>query len=346
MKDASVDLQEVPGTGSDLATLFYDKKSAYHDQAKGIAIVNLVAVRTKPQEDPTTDNSKYYFETRVYNCTAHTSDAVASENLDPFKRLIFTEYKAADQLKFVALAPRGTMETVGTLACSLPDTTTTGVAASNSTDRTKADVIGTGTAWYVDAGYVITAYHVVEGKKRILLYGIDRKPIIASLVAADAANDVAVLDAAFSSKPSVALSIAKSPVTLGAKVFTIGFPHPDLLGLAPKFTAGDVSAITGIGDDPRVFQISVPVQAGNSGGPLINSTGEVVGIVTGKLSADKVLKSTGDLTQNVNYAIKARYLQGMLEDLGSRSKAAKPRAGSVGEIVDQIKGAVFLVVVD
>ena len=103
------------------------------------------------------------------------------------------------------------METVGTLACSLPDTTTTGVAASNSTDRTKADVIGTGTAWYVDAGYVITAYHVVEGKKRILLYGIDRKPIIASLVAADAANDVAVLDAAFSSKPSVALSIAKFP---------------------------------------------------------------------------------------------------------------------------------------
>jgi S1-C subfamily serine protease len=105
-------------------------------------------------------------------------------------------------------------------------------------------------------------------------------------------------------------------------------------------------AITGIGDDPRVFQLSVPVQAENDEGPLIDATGEVVGIVTGKLSADRILKATGELSQNVNYAIKARYLQGLLDDLGNRSKIVKPRAGSVAEIVEQIKGAVFLVVVE
>jgi S1-C subfamily serine protease len=109
-----------------------------------------------------------------------------------------------------------------------------------------------------------------------------------------------------------ALPLSSSPVKTGAAVLTMGYPHPDLLGSKPKLTEGVVSATSGVGDDPRVLQISVPVQAGNSGGPLINMEGEVVGVVMAKLNAVKMLKWTGDLPQNVNYAIKIPYLTVLL----------------------------------
>ena len=83
-------------------------------------------------------------------------------------------------------------------------------------------------------------------------------------------------------------------------------------GAEAKFTEGSISSSSGLGNDPRVYQISVPVQAGNSGGPLATQEGGVVGIVTAKIDALSILKSTGDLPQNVNYAIKSSYLLGLV----------------------------------
>lgn len=119
------------------------------------------------------------------------------------------------------------------------------------------------------------------------------------------------------------------------------------MGSSPKYTAGEVSSSSGIADDPRLLQISIPVQAGNSGGPVVNDKGEVVGIVSSKLSAAKILSKTGDLPQNVNYAVKARYIEGLIGDLGKLGKVIHtPHAKSPEELAKQVERAVFLIVAE
>ena len=86
---------------------------------------------------------------------------------------------------------------------------------------------------------------------------------------------------------------------LGEGVAAFGFPHSDILSTSGNFTLGNITALNGIGDDSRYFQISAPVQAGNSGGPLLDLTANVVGVVSSKLNALRIALKDGDLPQNV-----------------------------------------------
>ena len=116
------------------------------------------------------------------------------------------------------------------------------------------------------------------------------------------------------------LVIAKTTSITGTKVFTIGFPYSGALGKKPKLTEGIINSVYGIGDDPRFYQISVPLHPGNSGGPLINMKGEVLGVVTSTLDAVKVFEWSGTLPQNVNYAIKIQYTKLLLETLQAKKR--------------------------
>ena len=171
----------------------------------------------------------------------------------------------------------------------------------------------TGTGFLVSPeGHVITADHVIaEGKQiRVRTKGGEYP---ARVVRRDPANDLAVLkiEGTFA-----ALHVLGSGRLRPAdRVSTVGFPNPGLQGLAPKFSSGEIAALSGPGDDPRFIQISVPVQPGNSGGPLVNAAGSVVGVVTGKLDSIKTLKVTGQIPENVNYAIKGTILLGLLESV-------------------------------
>jgi S1-C subfamily serine protease len=166
-------------------------------------------------------------------------------------------------------------------------------------------------------------------------------------VNADKANDVALLkvDGKFTALP-VALSRG---VRLGESVFTIGFPNIELQGFAPKLTKGEISSLTGMQDDPREFQISVPVQPGNSGGPLVNQNGNVVGIVEAQLSDIATLQTTGSLPQNVNYAIKSSALNLLLEsapEVSAKVTEPKPDKDRKFEDVEtEAESAVALVLV-
>ena len=96
----------------------------------------------------------------------------------------------------------------------------------------------------------------------------------------------------------------------------VGFPLPGLLASEANVTTGTVSALAGVGNDTRLLQMTVPVQPGNSGGPLLDLQGRVVGIVVGKLDALQVASVTGDIPQNVNFAIKAGVAQSFLAASG------------------------------
>ena len=118
-------------------------------------------------------------------------------------------------------------------------------------------------------------------------------------------------------------------LNLDQAVFTIGFPDIKLQGTEPKYTDGKISSSSGIQDDPNQFQISVPVQPGNSGGPLVDFSGEVRGVIVARLNEIAALRSTGTLPQNVNYAIKSSVLRQFLSQFpylqsDNRPKSADP----------------------
>jgi S1-C subfamily serine protease len=100
---------------------------------------------------------------------------------------------------------------------------------------------------------------------------------------------------------------------MGDKVFTIGFPMSSVLGQEAKYSDGVVSALSGLKDAPSFLQITVPVQPGNSGGPLVNEKGEVVGIITSTAAILPFIKESGTLPQNINWAVKADYLRPLIE---------------------------------
>jgi S1-C subfamily serine protease len=146
----------------------------------------------------------------------------------------------------------------------------------------------------------------------------------AKIIKTDSANDIAILK---TEGQFVPLSIgAANQSRIGDDVFTIGFPAPLIQGFAPKPTKGSINAASGLQDDPRFFQISIPVQPGNSGGPLVDERGNVVGIVTSTLSPAIAL-SEGFIPQNVNYAIKARYAIALIDSVPDiRDKLVSPIA--------------------
>jgi len=172
-----------------------------------------------------------------------------------------------------------------------------------------------GTGWALTHRHIVTNYHVIKGMRNLRLVNSAQKEIPLEVVIVDKENDLAVLTIRDPSVQVKPLPLALTKPRLGSQVFTIGYPHPNLMGTSPKLTSGYINATNGLADDPRTFQVSVPVQSGNSGGPLLNMRGEVVGVITSKLSAQKMFEWTGDIPQNVNYAIKINRLSSLVSKL-------------------------------
>ena len=170
--------------------------------------------------------------------------------------------------------------------------------------------------------------------------------ISAKVIKVDAANDLALLKA---EGKFAALPVAASrSMKLGGTVATVGFPNIGLQGFAPKFARGEIGSLSGLQDDARYFQISVPVQPGNSGGALVDEHGNVVGVVSAKLSAKAALATSGALPENVNYAVKSSFLLGFLESVPEvAAKLKEPNAKDMkfDDVVEQAKEAAVLVLV-
>ena len=128
----------------------------------------------------------------------------------------------------------------------------------------------------------------------------------------------------------------------------MGFPNIGLQGFAPKLAKGEIGALTSAQDDPRHFQISVPVQPGNSGGALVDERGNVVGVVSAKLSARAALSTSGALPENVNYAVKSSFVLSFLEsvpEVAARLKEPNPKDRKFEDVVKSAEQAAVLVLV-
>lgn len=192
-------------------------------------------------------------------------------------------------------------------------------------------------------GVILTNEHVVPQCESIKVVQ-SGKTYPASVITADKVNDLALLQTDKSNTHPLVFSKANRP-SLGSDVTVLGYPLQGLLASSLNVTTGVVSAQTGPGDDIRFIQISAPVQPGNSGGPVLDNNGHVVGLVVAKLNALRVAAHTGDIPQNVNFAIRASLARIFLEEnkLTTTPSKSAPTM-STDEIVAQAQDAVFLVV--
>jgi S1-C subfamily serine protease len=204
-----------------------------------------------------------------------------------------------------------------------------------------------GTAWPVASGHAVTNNHVVAGVEQVQLIDVTGTQLTASVVLRDAVHDLALLHVSESGSLPPALPLASDSPRPGSRVFTIGYPRIDIMGRTPKLSDGIISSLNGYRDDPDSYQISVPIQPGNSGGPLVNMDGAVVGVVASMLGAyDGTAQA--QVLPNVSYAIKVEVLRSMLSQVLRQTAAPEQLPASpapLADLAERIQGSVLIVMV-
>ena len=199
-----------------------------------------------------------------------------------------------------------------------------------------------GSGFALNNGYICTNYHVVDGAKSIEIRGVQgdfTTSYSAKVIASDKFNDLAILkidDADFKGFGTIPYKVKTSMADVGEEIFVLGYPLTTTMGDEIKLTTGVVSSRTGYQGDVSLYQISAPIQPGNSGGPLFDSQGNLIGIVSAK--------HTG--AENVGYAIKASYLRNLMES--SLSEYVLPTNNSVSSLpltgkVQKVKCFVYFI---
>lgn len=172
--------------------------------------------------------------------------------------------------------------------------------------------VGSGTCFAISSdGYLATCYHVVEGAHRFMIRGINgdySKMYSAKVVTVDRENDLAILkiqDRDFTSFKDIPYVVSSQIADVGEDVFVLGYPLRPVMGDEIKLTNGVISSKSGYQGDATSYQTSATVQPGNSGGPLFNSDGFVVGVVNARLGVE-----------SASYAVKSPYLRKLAASVG------------------------------
>ena len=189
-------------------------------------------------------------------------------------------------------------------------------------------------------GDVVTNRHVVDRCGTVQFVTSERRVEVVRIIAAEAQVDLAVLSTAVRPEAFARLRTGSS-VALGADVVALGFTLGELLGSQVSATRGNVSSQVRMSDDTTELTITVPIQPGNSGGPLLDTNGLLVGVVVATLHSGRMLELTGAVPQNVNVAIKSLVVQAFLEANGIDYGLANPSevgAMTVEQVVRQAAG--------
>jgi S1-C subfamily serine protease/uncharacterized protein len=196
---------------------------------------------------------------------------------------------------------------------SEPEKTSPQVASAEATEpAAKPTLAATGTAFSINAsGQFLTNYHVIKGCETIRLR-LAAGPQSGTVVATDERNDLAVIQAAANGAEPMRFREGKG-IRPADSVIALGFPYVGLLATSPQVTTGTVSALAGMNDDSRFLQLTAPVQPGNSGGPLVDLSGNVVDIVSARINDIAVAEATGTLPENINFAIKSATIREFLD---------------------------------
>ena len=241
--------------------------------------------------------------------TAYTQGQLFQFNLDQTGQLLPVLANCVAKTKQVGVANAGDFSV-------LPAPKPLAAAAPSDATQAKPDRLfnQTGTGFLVSTnGHLVTNAHVVQGCVGDIEGNLTGEaPAKLRLVSSDETNDLALLQVPGTFKD--AARIRDKAIQSGDSVVAIGFPFHGLLTSDFTVTTGIVSSLSGIMNDTRFLQISAAIQPGNSGGPLLASSGDVVGVVAAKLNALKIARATGNIPENINFAIKTGALRDFLDN--------------------------------
>ncbi|MBF1545110.1 MAG: trypsin-like peptidase domain-containing protein [Prevotella salivae] len=196
-----------------------------------------------------------------------------------------------------------------------------------------------GTGFALNNGYIATNYHVINNAKSIKVQGIRGSfatKYNATVVSTDRYNDLAIIkinDSRFNGFGTIPYRIKTSISETGENIFVLGYPLTTALGDEIKLTTGVISSKTGFQGDASLYQISAPIQPGNSGGPLFDRNGNLIGIVNAKLNG----------AENVGYAIKASYLDNLADNTSLMPQNNTIYKMPLSNKVKSLKNFVFMI---
>ncbi|UOQ97888.1 serine protease [Hymenobacter sp. 5317J-9] len=186
-----------------------------------------------------------------------------------------------------------------------------GAISTPAVPSNKAGKVGTGFA-LTSEGYLVTSYHVIQGADSLLIEGKNRQRFHAEPVYSDVKHDLAILritDKKFTGFGRLPYAVKAGQADLGERVFTLGYPREDVV-----YGEGSLSARSGFEGDTAFYQVSIPVNPGNSGGPLLDERGNLIGVVSGRQND----------AQSAAFATKSSYLVRLVDSLAATAKADAP----------------------
>ncbi len=183
---------------------------------------------------------------------------------------------------------------------------------------------GSGSGVAIERNHILTNAHVVDGARSVQVQAGGGRSLAAETVFADARNDLALLRVD-TPLPGIAQFRGEIGLHLGEDVVALGFPLQGLLGTGPQASAGNIAALCGIGNDSSLFQFTAPIASGNSGGPILDMRGHLIGLVCSSLNLDHIRRSGGS-AENINFGIKGTMILSFLDAFGIEPQMARDTA--------------------
>jgi S1-C subfamily serine protease len=292
------------------------------------------------RKTPTHKTFRYTLWQSLIACDAKSMAIVSSEYFAPDHGMVEGIYYEVSEVTWQTINPNSLVEALHSTVCPI------GMSKEifNPNQQESQNKESSGTAWQITNKELVTAHHVIDGATQVYIM-VDKEDYrLASVIAADPANDIAILrikDKPLTTKP---LKISTKLPKLGSRVAALGYPLIYDLGTKIQATTGEVSGLSGYKDDQREFQISAPIQGGNSGGPLLNSEGDVIGIVTSGLSGE-FMKKTGQVPQNIGFALKYYYVKALIDSAGIKlPTSSQNKISKIEDAINNAQDSVYLVI--
>ena len=189
-------------------------------------------------------------------------------------------------------------------------------------------------------GYLVTNNHVIEGCQKVFVHRRGKK-YETYIVSYDYQNDLALLKGNFQS--DVVLSFATAKPQLAQDIYVSGFPFGMNLSSSVKVTKGIISSLTGIGNNLAAMQIDAALQSGNSGGPILDEYGNVVGVAVAKLDVKFALENFGAIPDNTNFGVKANIVEALLDANGVNYQQGKSEKPSGAEFSNMLSNGTYYI---